>query len=181
MKLGDMSRKQAKRIVDKEQMAKDRVLRKDGTILRTPKPINYHYDYKPKTQEEFEQLGDEVLAFAQLPTTTNINRFCFDKKISPYRFKRFDNAYFQEMLELAKYIIADRNRTAVNDKVFDKDIYIKELRELDRDYKEDCDDQIAKRVAGTKEALGSITMVDWMTYDENKDGDGKSLQQMPKK
>ncbi len=148
------------------QLAKDRILRKNTVPVRAIKPINYHYDYKPKTQEEFEQLGDEVLAFAQLPTTTNINRFCFDKKITPYRFKRFDNAYFQEMLELSKYIIADRNRSAVNSKTFDKDIYIKELRELDRDYREDQDDQIAKRVAGAKQDLGNITVVDHMLEEK---------------
>jgi hypothetical protein len=147
---------------------KDRIVRNIDKVkgLQGTKPIKYHYDYKPKTQEEFEQLGHEVLAFAQLPTTTNINKFCFDKHISPYRLKRFDNAYYQEMLELSKYIIADRNRTAVNSKVFDKDIYIKELRELDRDYKEDQDDQIAKRVAGIKQSLGDITIVDHMLEKE---------------
>jgi hypothetical protein len=144
-------------------MANERILRDKRTIpIRTKKAINYHYWYKPKTQAEFEELGREVLAYAQLPTSTNINRFCFDKHISPYRFKRLKNDFFKEMVELSKYIIADRNRSGVIERAFDKELYFKELRELDRDYREDEDAKFAKRVANAKEALGDITIIDHM-------------------
>ncbi len=149
-----------------EQSTKVRMRRINGKLVPAPtpkaKPEGYDLIVRPKTEEEFKYLADELYAWAQLPTSNDINAFPISKKISPYRFKRLPNEYFQEMLELAKYMISSRNRTGVITKEFEKELYFKELYLLDLDYKEAEDDKIAKRVKGIKQAMGNVQLIDHM-------------------
>ena len=148
-----------------DTLAKERDVRSNRKHKNLPVPINREF-YKPKTQEEFEQLADELWEWAKLENSIDLNDFPISKKISPYKFKRFQNDYFQEMLELVTYIINGRTKKLVNQREYEKEIFFKYLRLMDKDYREDYDDQIAKRVAGAKEALGNITIVDHMLEKE---------------
>jgi hypothetical protein len=148
-------------------LAKERILRDKRTVpIRGGKPSNYSLVYKPKTDEELLQIAHELFEFVSKEDCTDIDDFPISKRISPYRFKRFQNEFFQETLELSKYIIKSRNQKLVNKRQFDREIFFKYLRLLDRDYKEDEDDRIAKRVAGIKQSLGDITIVDHMLEKE---------------
>lgn len=115
---------------------KERVTRKDGKdLMLTPKPLGKRF-YRPTTDKEFRQLAHELLEWCQLPTSVNLNDFPISKMISPYRFKRYDHNYFTEALEMAKYIIASRNRALTNTEECKEKIYFQELYLLDKDYRE---------------------------------------------
>jgi len=139
---------------------KERVARKDGKQLTLPpKPLGKRF-YRPTSDTEFRQLAHELLEWAHLPTSVNINDFPISKMISPYRFKRYKLPYFQEALEMANYIIASRNRSLTNAKECDKDIYFKELYLLDKDYKEAEDEKIQRRKESAKAMLTELTLID---------------------
>ncbi len=147
-------------------LAKDHVARNNKKLKNVPVPKNYHLIYKPTTEEEFHKLADELLEWSKNQLNIELDDFPISKLISPYRFKRFQNEYFQEVLELVKYILNGRVKKLVNEREYEKEIFFKYLRLLDRDYKEDQDDQIAKRVAGIKQSLGDITIIDHMLEKE---------------
>jgi hypothetical protein len=148
-------------------LAKVRVARKDGKQLTMPpKYEGYDLIVNPSTHEEFIFLANELLEWVKYETSNNINDFAISKKISPYRFKRFDNDYFQECLETAKYIIASRNRFALIKRQFNEKLYFEELPELNRDYREYREQREDKKILGLKESLGNITIVDHMLEKE---------------
>lgn len=119
----------------------------NGRMLKMdPKPVGYDLIYKPSTHEEIVKLGTELLEWAELPESNNINDFALSKKISPYRFKRLNNEYFQECLERVKYYIASKNRASLIGHQFNEKLYFTELPMLDRDFREYQDEQIAKKL-----------------------------------
>jgi hypothetical protein len=122
----------------REQIANARIAlgKKENPLMLDPKPENYDLIVKPSTHEEFIFLANELLEWSKLETSTNINDFALSKKISPYRFKRFNNEYFQECLEAVKYKIASRNRESLIKRQFNEKLYFEELSQLDRDYRE---------------------------------------------
>ena len=149
-------------------LAKVRVEDKmNGRMLKmADKPVQYDLIINPSTHEEFIFLANELLEWVKYETSSNINDFAISKKISPYRFKRFDNDYFQECLETAKYIIASRNRFALIKRQFNEKLYFEELPELNRDYREYREQREDKKILGIKESLGNITIIDHMLEKE---------------
>lgn len=111
-----------------------------------PKPLGYDLIYKPSTHEELVTIANELMQWAELPESNNINDFALSKKISPYRFKRLNNEYFQECLERVKYYIASKNRSALIGQKFNEKLYFQELPLLDRDVKEYQEEQVARKL-----------------------------------
>jgi len=148
------------------QSSKDRDVQKWKKGLPLTKPAVYGHMWNPHKEEEIIQLTDEMITWSMLETSVNINDFPLLHNISPYKFKRIDNDYFQRALETVKFRVASRNRRLVNSKECDKDIYLKELRLYDLEYKEDQDEQIAKKIAGVKASLGNVTIIDHMLEKE---------------
>lgn len=145
------------------QSNKDRVARRDGKcLLLKPKPANYDLLHRPKTEQEFIDLANEFFNWSKNTKSTNINDFPINKKISPYRFKRIDHEYFQDILQLVKYIFAGKNRELLLDKQFDKDLYFKELYQLDTDFREDEQEKMAKRNSAVTQGLAEINLVEHM-------------------
>lgn len=144
--------------------AKDHIARKKKIVIN--KPAKYGPMWNPHNEKEIHEIADELMAWAKLETSEDIDDFALSKNINPYDFKRIDNAYFQASLSIAKYTINSRNKKLVNKRQYEKELFFKYLRLMDRDFKEDYDDQIAKRVAGAKEAMGNITIVDHMLEKE---------------
>lgn len=137
-----MSRKAVSKTLEirkeEQKLSKDRVVSKmNGRMLKMdPKPEEYDLIVKPSTHEELVFIANELNEWIKNPENNNINDFALSKKISPYRFKRFNNDYFQECLEAAKYAIASRNRQALIKRQFNERLYFEELTSLDRDYRE---------------------------------------------
>lgn len=112
-------------------------VRKDGKQLALPpKPIDYNYIRSPSTHEELVQLADEMKEWSKLDSSTNINDFALSKQYSPYKFKRFNNDYFQDALEQVKYLVSSRNRQMLIDAKFNEKVYFRELPMLDKDVRE---------------------------------------------
>ncbi len=152
----------------KEQSSKARIVKNIDKVkgLQGTKPLGYDLIVNPSTHEELVFLANELSAWVKLETSTNINDFAISKKISPYRFKRFNNDYFQECLESSKYIIASRNRELLIKRQFNEKLYFEELPELNRDYREYREQREDKKISGIKESMGNITIIDHMLEEK---------------
>ncbi len=163
--------KAKKNIIDhldtlEEPLAKDRDVRKYKNGLPLNKPTKYGPTWNPHDPKEIRELADELLAWVKLETSIDIDDFPLSKNINPYDFKRIKDDYFQGAFSIAKYTLNSRHKKLVNKREYEKEIFFKYLRLMDRDYKEDYDEQIARRVAGAKEALGNITVIDHMLEEK---------------
>jgi hypothetical protein len=148
---------------------KDRDVRKWKNGLPLNKPIKYGPMWNPHDPKEIRELADELMEWAKLPTSVEINDFPISKNINPYDFKRIKDDYFQGALSIANYTLNSRQKKLVNCKVYEKEMFFKYLRLYDKDYKEDEDEKIAKRVANFKESMGNITVVDHMLTEKKYD------------
>lgn len=145
----------------------------NGRMLKmNPKPIGYDLVYKPSTHTEIVQLADELMSWAELPDSNNIDDFAYLKKMSPYRFKRLNNEYFQECLERVKYYISSKNRSSLIKHNFNEKVYFQELPMLNRDVREYQDEQVAKKLeltSGTLQPTKIIVVDSMLQIKEIKD------------
>ena len=153
----------------KEYSTNVRVARNHTKKLGLPaKPLGYDLINRPSTHEELVALANELIAWAELEDSNNINDFAKSKKINPYYFKRFDNDYFQDCLERVKYHIASKNRKALIKQKFNEKLYFYELPYLDRDVKEYNAEIASQKLDVSRNLLhlGNITLVDSMLGKE---------------
>ena len=150
----------AAKTLTEHTLAKDHNVRKKNIVLN--KPTLHARMWKPHEPKDIQQLADELLQWCKLDSSTDITDFPLSKNINPYYFNHISDEYFQDVLCAAKYALNSRNKKLVNLRKYEKELLFKYLRLMDRDFKEDYDDQIAKRVAGSKQSLGDITIVDHM-------------------
>lgn len=166
---GEMMADKGNKLNDKVS-TKDSLRKKRWVDITKPKdPRLTGTIYVPTTQEEFTKLADEFDEWSKLESSTCINEFPLSKDISPYRFKRFDNEYFQAKLQIVKYRVSNRNRKLVNLGECDKDIYKQELYMLDQDYKEAHIEQMTLKAQGLKDITKAVIEYDGMLANKKKD------------
>jgi hypothetical protein len=117
--------------------------RVEHRIAREPKiPIKTKtgaYNLVPKEQDKINQLADEMVEWFFLnKTAINLDKFPLSRRFSPFRFYKLaeNNPYFEEALEVCRYLISDHIQDGWSSKELDSSFCKEMLPKYDKEYRE---------------------------------------------
>ena len=109
-------------------------------------------------REELKKLADEFVEWAKSGASDYIDDFPIQKNLSPFKFKRNPDEYFQDRYELALYIISNRREKSaaennMNTVVWKTThaVYNKDFRELNEKKLEQNYEEAKKLIVMMKE------------------------------
>lgn len=97
------------------------------------------YSKVPKDTPTINQYADEMVEwFYSNKTAVNLDKFPLSKRLSPFRFYKLaeNNPYFEEALEVCRYLISDHIQDGWSSKELDSSFCKEMLPKYDKDYKE---------------------------------------------
>lgn len=107
----------------------------------------------PIDHDELRNLADEFVEWARSGVSDYIDDFPISKNLSPFKFKRHRDEYFQDRYELAQYIISNRRERKAADNQMNNVVWKTTYPLYNKDYQELNDKKQDERYEEAKKLI----------------------------
>lgn len=151
----DIYKQMKGRVATAEELLELKMLNNDPLDKLRPNTTTYGV---PIDRDTLKDLADEFVEWAKSGVSDYIDDFPIQKNLSPFKFKRNSDEYFQDRYELALYIISNRREksaaeNSMNTVVWKTThaVYNKDFRELNEQKLEKNYEEAKKLIVMMKE------------------------------
>ncbi len=122
----------------------------DGLSRLRPNPTSYD---NPIDHDELRAIADEFVEWARSGVSDYVDDFPISKNLSPFKFKRNPDTYFQERYDLALYIISNRREKKAAENTMNTVVWKTTHALYNKDYREMNDKKLEERYEEAKKLI----------------------------
>lgn len=107
----------------------------------------------PIDREELKKIADEFVEWAKSGASDYIDDYPIQKNLSPYKFRRIQDEYFQDRYELALYIISNRREKSAAENNMNTVVWKTTHAVYNKDFKELNDKKLEQNYEEAKKLI----------------------------
>lgn len=104
-------------------------------------------------RDELKKIADEFVEWAKSGVSDYIDDYPIQKNLSPYKFRRIQDEYFQDRYELALYIISNRREKSAADNNMNTVVWKTTYPVYNKDFKELNDKKLEQNYEEAKKLI----------------------------